>query len=203
MDIFQRVIEIMTGAFTVFNLLGLFFSLAYVIRLFLANLKELKFFRNNGGINSFMHFNLLFNSETQLYKTLLLIVMLLIELFAYLSVALMIIIGTQLFHFYVNSSKHCKGTEKLHVYYLVNILFYNQLIMLIPFVLAVLSITGVLVSSFLTTYLCRRNHGYSLDNRIKGKYAVWWCYQVVLLLLCCLPYLQVWLWYHVFYFVYD
>ena len=189
MNIFYRVIRIMTGAFTVFNLLGLFFSLVYVIRLFLTNLKELKFYRNNGGINSFMRFNLLFNNETQLYKTLLLIVMLLIELFAYLSIALMIIIETHLFDFYVNSSIHC--TRKFHVKYLVNLLFHNQLIILIPFFIAVLSVTGVLVSSFLTTYLCRRYHGYSLDNRIKGKYVVWWCYQVVLLLLCCLPYLQV------------
>ena len=184
------------GALSVFNFLGLFFSLVYVIRLFLTNLKELKFYRNNGGINSFMRFNLLFNNETQLYKTLLLIVMLLIELFVYLSVALMIEIESRFrtsfnSHFYVNYSIHCNGeTEEFHVYYLVNLLFHNQLIILVPLIPAVLSVTGVLVYSFLTTYLCRRYHGYSLDNHIKGKYAVWWCYQVVLLSLCCLPYLQ-------------
>ena len=197
MIIFYRVIEIMLCALSALNLLGIVFSLVYVIRLFLTNLRELKFYRNNGGVNSFMRFNLLFNNETQLYKTLLLIVMLLIELFVYLSVALMIAIGS-LFrksfnsHFYVNSSIQCDGeNEKFHVHYILNLLFHNQLIILIPFFIAVSSITAFLVTSFLTTYLCRRYHGYSLDNRIKGKYTVWWCYQVVLLLLCCLPYLQV------------
>ena len=197
MIIFYRVIKIMSGAFSALNLLGIVFSLVYLIRLFLTNLRELKFYRNNGGNNSFMRFNLLFNNETQLYKTLLLIVMLLIELFVYLSAALMIIIESRFresfnSHFYVNSSIQCDGEkENFHVYYFVNLLFHNQLIILVPLIPAVLSVTGVLVFSFLTTYLCRRYHGYSLDNRIKGKYAVWWCYQVVLLLLCCLPYLQV------------
>lgn len=184
-------------AFAAFDLFAVFFSLVYVIRLYLANLRELKFHKNTGGINSFMRFNLLFNSETKLYKNLLLIILLLIELFTYLLIVLLVTtvgISRKPFnsHFNVTSSIQCNGkTEKFHVNFLVNFVFHYQPIILILFFLAVLAVTGILVSSFLTTYLCRRYHRYSLDNHIRRKYVVWWYYQVVLLLLCCFPYLQV------------
>ena len=197
MSTFHHWYQSIVSVFSAINFIGIFFSLVYVTRLCLANLKEFKFHRDTGGINSFMRFNLLFNSETKLYKNLLLTVMLLIELFVYILLVTIISIESHFridfnSHFHVNSSIQCRGeNEEFHVEYIVNLLFHYQLIILIPFFLAVLSVTGVLVSSFLTSYLCRRYHGYSLDNRIKRKYVVWWCYQVVLLLLCCLPYLQV------------
>ena len=194
MSTFHHWIDSFMNFFLILNIFGIFLSLVYVTRLCLANLKEFKFHRDTGGINSFMRFNLLFNSETKLYKNLLLTVMLLIELFVYILLVPITLIGSHFrkdFNSQFNVSSSIIEKEEFHVRYFVNLLFHYQLIILVVFFFAVLSVTGVLVSSFLTTYLCRRYHGYSLDNRIKRKYVVWWCYQVVLLLLCCLPYLQV------------
>ena len=62
---------------------------------------------------------------------------------------------------------------------------------LFPILIALLSITFILLLSFRCTYLKRRYCGYSLDNRVVSKYVVWWCVQAMLLFLCATPYTQI------------
>ena len=138
-------------------------------------------------IDSTVRARILFNYKTEIYKDIISISIIILELCFYLSFPLI----PKMMEIVKAKTGTISQFRACHVELTFRIFNQYPIVTLIPIAIIMLLVTVLMLFSFLSTYLCRRYYGYSLERRAKSKYIIWWCTQAGLLLLCCIPYFQI------------
>ena len=193
-DGIDGLILILAGIITIATVL----SLLYLAKLFCDNLKKYRYFKFVAIIDTRVLVKILYNIKTELFKYVLLGIILLFELFFYLSLALTVSLSS-IFDVYqnyfderINSMYFNNDTNHMHeIVKPIRLVLLYPVLIIIPILLTLIFITSLQLFSFLCTYLKRRYNGYNIDKRVVSKHAAWWCIQAVLLFLCAIPYTQI------------
>ena len=152
----------------------------------LTNLREYKYYKYISLIDIRVRYRILFNYKTVMIKDVFLIAIVLCESVSYiywLIYAEVIYVAKVNF---INSDSNCTRFGQITPW-------YNPVLGL-PVVVIVwgeLLISLFLLFSILSAYLSQRYYSNPLGNRVKYKYAGWWCFQTTILFVCICPYLQI------------